>query len=618
MSSVSNIQLTREEGFICTLLDDVCHWMQASNPSVEVDGQVHTYKDLCIGSDASDQPSSASTITCEARIAGGWVRDKLLGLPSHDLDVSLSSLTGHQFALFLKAYLESDRFSQTKLAHEIAMHLPHRGAMGTIGKIAANPEQSKNLETATTNVLGFDLDFVNLRKEVYEGTHRIPVMSFGTPLDDAMRRDITVNALFYNVHTASIEDWTEHGLHDLHHGIVRTPMDPASTFNDDPLRILRCVRFSSRFGYEIHSDIRSCLCETASDGGSKAKNPSTAELLRSALLNKVSRERFGIEVDKMLSGRDPFRALQLLSELGLYKVVFTPPPPLIQRMGTSSGGAQIDAPADIPDENVALFLAACFDDLLQGTGTYADLWAHIPHDWLDTLRTSPTAASKQRLIWYALALFPLRDIYVQPKKQKEWAGLETISKGLKLGNRNTKDPVACLDRAVSVLSRPSLDRFKPDSCLTQRSTIGLLLRQSCITSPSLDVGLDNTLLFALFCDLATVYDAQNDTLDKDSAINIIDEYARFWAFVRDERLLDYAQVKPILDGRQVAEALPCEKFLLTRVLPFVVAWQIDHATMDAPLAERQAQCAKDLHDAWSSGHLIPVSERTQVAKSKKT
>ena len=156
-------------------------------------------------------------------------------------------------------------------------------------------------------------------------------------------------------------------------------------------------RFSSRFGYEIHSDIRSCLCETASDGGSKAKNPSTAELLRSALLNKVSRERFGIEVDKMLSGRDPFRALQLLSELGLYKVVFTPPPPLTQRMGTSSGGARIDAPADIPDENVALFLAACFDDLLQGTGTYADLWAHIPHDWLDTLRTSPTAASKQRL-----------------------------------------------------------------------------------------------------------------------------------------------------------------------------------------------------------------------------
>ena len=80
MSSVSNIQLTREEGFICTLLDDVCHWMQASNPSVEVDGQVHTYKDLCIGSDASDQPFSASKITCEARIAGGWVRDKLLGL----------------------------------------------------------------------------------------------------------------------------------------------------------------------------------------------------------------------------------------------------------------------------------------------------------------------------------------------------------------------------------------------------------------------------------------------------------------------------------------------------------------------------------------------------------
>ena len=161
-----------------------------------------------------------------------------------------------------------------------------------IGKIAANPEQSKNLETATARVLGFDLDFVNLRKEVYEGTHRIPIMSFGTPLEDAMRRDMTVNALFYNVHTAAIEDWTQHGLADLRDGIVRTPMDPTATFPDDPLRILRCVRFGSRFGYAIHPDILAALAAPASP-------------LHAALASKVSRERVGIEVDKMLSGRDP-------------------------------------------------------------------------------------------------------------------------------------------------------------------------------------------------------------------------------------------------------------------------------------------------------------------------
>ena len=319
-----SVTLTREEGFLCTLLDDACRWMQTTNPSVDVDGASRTYADL------SHRPTA--TTPCEARIAGGWVRDKLLGLPSHDLDVSLSSMTGHHFALFLKAYLESEVFPRTPLAREMQEAAPSHARISHIGKIAANPEQSKNLETATARVLGFDLDFVNLRKEVYEGTHRIPIMSFGTPLEDAMRRDMTVNALFYNVHTAAIEDWTQHGLADLRDGIVRTPMDPTATFTADPLRILRCVRFGSRFGYTIHPDILAALAAPASP-------------LHAALASKVSRERVGIEVDKMLSGRDPRYALQLLAQLQLYWVVFMPPPALSQRMGRSSDhGAHIDEP----------------------------------------------------------------------------------------------------------------------------------------------------------------------------------------------------------------------------------------------------------------------------------
>ena len=330
-----SVTLTREEGFLCTLLDDACRWMQTTNPSVDVDGASRTYADL------SHRPTA--TTPCEARIAGGWVRDKLLGLPSHDLDVSLSSMTGHHFALFLKAYLESEVFPRTPLAREMQEAAPSHARISHIGKIAANPEQSKNLETATARVLGFDLDFVNLRKEVYEGTHRIPIMSFGTPLEDAMRRDMTVNALFYNVHTAAIEDWTQHGLADLRDGIVRTPMDPTATFTDDPLRILRCVRFGSRFGYAIHPDILAALAAPASP-------------LHAALASKVSRERVGIEVDKMLSGRDPRYALQLLAQLQLYWVVFMPPPALSQRMGRSSDhGAHIDELVhDAPDERAAL------------------------------------------------------------------------------------------------------------------------------------------------------------------------------------------------------------------------------------------------------------------------
>ena len=578
-----SVTLTREEGFLCTLLDDACRWMQATNPSVDVDGASRTYADL------SHRPTA--TTPCEARIAGGWVRDKLLGLPSHDLDVSLSSMTGHHFALFLKAYLESEVFPRTPLAREMQEAAPSHVRISHIGKIAANPEQSKNLETATARVLGFDLDFVNLRKEVYEGTHRIPIMSFGTPLEDAMRRDMTVNALFYNVHTAAIEDWTQHGLADLRDGIVRTPMDPTATFTDDPLRILRCVRFGSRFGYAIHPDILAALAAPASP-------------LHAALASKVSRERVGIEVDKMLSGRDPRYALQLLAQLQLYWVVFMPPPALSQRMGRSSDhGAHIDELVhDAPDERAALSLSDHFDSLLRGT---SPLWSRLPTDWLARVR-SPDWRAQRRLVWYAIALYPLRDLYIQAKKQPAWAGAVTLSAGLKLGHRTTKDPVTSLVRAASLLTRPRLARFVPAPCLTRRSTIGLLLRHHDVSQPKMDVALDNALLVALLYDLAT------HGLDTPEAAAIVDEHAAFWAYVRDERLAAYIHAKPLVDGRQVATALGCDVCLLSRILPYVTAWDMDHVD-DEP--DRPGRCLAALQRAWADGHMVPVSERTTRAKS---
>ena len=578
-----SVTLTREEGFLCTLLDDACRWMQTTNPSVDVDGASRTYADL------SHRPTA--TTPCEARIAGGWVRDKLLGLPSHDLDVSLSSMTGHHFALFLKAYLESEVFPRTPLAREMQEAAPSHARISHIGKIAANPEQSKNLETATARVLGFDLDFVNLRKEVYEGTHRIPIMSFGTPLEDAMRRDMTVNALFYNVHTAAIEGWTQHGLADLRDGIVRTPMDPTATFTDDPLRILRCVRFGSRFGYAIHPDILAALAAPASP-------------LHAALASKVSRERIGIEVDKMLSGRDPRYALQLLAQLQLYWVVFMPPPALSQRMGRSSDhGAHIDELVhDAPDERAALSLSDGFDSLLRGT---SPLWSRLPTDWLARVR-SPDWRAQRRLVWYAIALYPLRDLYVQAKKQPAWAGAVTISAGLKLGHRTTKDPVTSLVRAASLLTRPRLARFVPAPCLTRRSTIGLLLRHHDVSQPKLDVALDNALLVALLYDLATY------GLDTPEAAAIVDEHAAFWAYVRDEHLAAYIHAKPLVDGRQVAAALGCDVCLLSRILPYVTAWDMDHVD-DEP--DRPGRCLAALQRAWADGHMVPVSERTTRAKS---
>jgi tRNA nucleotidyltransferase (CCA-adding enzyme) len=105
------------------------------------------------------QVVSNSHLSTVVRVAGGWVRDKLLGRDNHDLDITLDDMTGAQFA---------------KMVHQ---HLTATGQdTSTVAVIQANPERSKHLETATTKVHGKELDFVNLRSEEYTSESRIPTM----------------------------------------------------------------------------------------------------------------------------------------------------------------------------------------------------------------------------------------------------------------------------------------------------------------------------------------------------------------------------------------------------------------------------------------------------------
>ena len=112
------------------------------------------------------------------------------------------------------------------------------------GVIKANNEKSKNLETAVIKIEEQFIDLVNLRSEVYTDDSRIPAVKIGTPEEDALRRDLTLNSLFYNINTRQIEDFTNSGLDDLTNKIARTPLQPLQTFTDDPLRILRVIRFA--------------------------------------------------------------------------------------------------------------------------------------------------------------------------------------------------------------------------------------------------------------------------------------------------------------------------------------------------------------------------------------
>ncbi|KAG0054770.1 CCA tRNA nucleotidyltransferase, mitochondrial [Gryganskiella cystojenkinii] len=281
------IKLTEQEAEICKILDTVTkNYAQQGGRKIEL------------------------------RIAGGWVRDKLLGLACHDLDIGIDTMMGYDFATLVNEFRSSQ-------GHE----------KRTISKIAINPDRSKHLETATMVVEGMPLDFVNLRSEVYDDTSRIPTeIAFGTPEEDAYRRDITINALFYNIHTRQVEDYTGKGLEDLKNGLVRTPLAAFNTFSQDPLRVMRCIRFASRFNFRIADDAKEAILD-----------PRIKEVLKT----KISKERIGAELDKMIDdGAGRSIAIRLLHDLSLYDVVF--PPPMVDE--TPKGTSEVQGSVGSVDE----------------------------------------------------------------------------------------------------------------------------------------------------------------------------------------------------------------------------------------------------------------------------
>ena len=165
------------------------------------------------------------------RVAGGWVRDKLLGKESDDIDIALNDMKGSTLANLINEELYPGK--------------------NKVGIIQQNVEKGKNLETATIKVCQTWIDLVNLR---CEDKNKI-----GTPLTDAERRDLSINSLFYNINEEKVEDFTNKGIHDLENGIIETPIDAEITFRDDPVRILRMLRFAIKYKFRIGFNINNYI-----------------------------------------------------------------------------------------------------------------------------------------------------------------------------------------------------------------------------------------------------------------------------------------------------------------------------------------------------------------------
>lgn len=256
------------------------------NPTITLNPREEQLKELLLAAAHFIDTHDNLPAPLVLRWAGGWVRDKLLGVDSHDIDTAINLMTGEAFVSRLRDYCD--------LPPSRSRHGLGPDDVGRLHTVARNPDRSKHLATSTIRLYGLDVDFVNLRRETYaDPASRNPQVEFGTPREDAERRDATANALFYNLHTGEVEDYVG-GVRDLVDGLIRTPMEPLQTFLDDPLRVLRLVRFASRLGFRIDGEAERVMADE--------------RVLRN-LKVKISRERIGVELEKMLKGGLPLYML---------------------------------------------------------------------------------------------------------------------------------------------------------------------------------------------------------------------------------------------------------------------------------------------------------------------
>ena len=214
-----------------------------------------------------------------AFVIGGFVRDCFLGCPRSDIDIVVEG-SGIDFALAV-----GERTHQ---------HVTY----------------FKNFGTAMLHYRGDEVEFVGARRESYRRESRKPIVENGTLEDDQQRRDFTINAMAFSLQREDFGALVDPfgGIRDLNDGIIRTPLDPDTTYSDDPLRMLRAVRFATRLSTPEHPFT--------------IVPESMASMRRMAdRLQILSCERIAEELNKMLETKDPARAFLLMDEAGLLPYV---------------------------------------------------------------------------------------------------------------------------------------------------------------------------------------------------------------------------------------------------------------------------------------------------------
>lgn len=256
-------------------------------------------------------------------LVGGIVRDEIMGRPTtEDVDI----------------VLEGD-------ALELAQFLFEKGIADH------RPVTYPRFGTAMISVEGQSVELVSARRESYAPTSRKPDVELAGLYDDVLRRDFTINTLLENLHTGKILDLTGKALEDIRAKVIRTPTMPDKTFHDDPLRMLRAIRFAVRLGFDIEVETWQAIVRNA------------------PRLKIISMERIRDEFVKILLSDSPARGLRMLKESGLLKEFA---PEFLEMQGVTQDGGHIydvwehtlHALESLPKEaGLTLRLAVLFHDI---------------------------------------------------------------------------------------------------------------------------------------------------------------------------------------------------------------------------------------------------------------
>lgn len=265
----------------------------------------------------------ASLQGVRAYVIGGYVRDSLIGRKSKDIDIVVEG-------------------SGIELARAVA------SATGT------NVNVFKNFGTAMMRWKDLEIEFVGARKESYRSDSRKPIVENGSLRDDQLRRDFTINALAFSLQPHDFGKLSDpfDGVGDLNSKLIRTPLEPDTTYSDDPLRMLRAIRFASQLSFTIHPD--------SLDAISRNKDR----------LSILSHERITEELNKILLSPKPSVGFYLLDSTGLLEMI-------IPQLSKLKGVEQIEGKGHKDNFSHTL-------EVLDNLAEYSDnlwlRWAALLHD----------------------------------------------------------------------------------------------------------------------------------------------------------------------------------------------------------------------------------------------